>query len=112
MYRAYVIETYFHTTCSCIGVSNRAILVRPRSDFRNDVTIFFLHHTESPIDLIETDAGLKLNMHRLHRHISRVRQISSILISHHMLADNESRHAYVILLFETTIESPYSIDLF
>lgn len=47
-------------TCSCIGVSNRAILVRPRSDFQYDVTIFFLHHTESHIDRIETDTGLKL----------------------------------------------------
>lgn len=44
---------------------------------------------------------------------SRVRKIPSILISHNVMADYEfeSRHFYVILLFETTIKSPYSVVL-
>lgn len=46
------------TSCAC--VSNRAILVRPHPCFLYDVTVFFLHHTESPMNQIETDAGLKL----------------------------------------------------
>lgn len=97
-----IFSSWFIVVLVCL---NRAIFERSRSCFRNDVTMFHLHHTESPINQSETDAGLfkAINMHRLHRHNSRVRKIPSILISHNVMADNESRHVYVILLFvETT----------